>query len=234
MLYVDYGGIGMCIFKKLEIQDIKHTQVLKEHDIKELRKKVTILIIDDNRPDVIDILKTHKFDVEYKADITSINDVAAYDIILCDIRGVGKEFKSNKEGAYLIKEIKINYPSKIVITYTASTYDPTYNEYINLADDIIMKGVESDEWVKTIDDQIQKSINPIVQWEKVREKLLDEDVRISLVCKLEDQYVKAINSRNFESLKKLCEKVDYNEDIKKILSTLLTSLLVRLIKGGIS
>jgi hypothetical protein len=66
------------------------------------RKQVPILIIDDEEFEYLDHIKTHRFDVEYFEDIQSIESAENYEIILCDIQGVGKKFKSKFEGAHVI------------------------------------------------------------------------------------------------------------------------------------
>jgi DNA-binding NarL/FixJ family response regulator len=159
--------------------------------------------------------------------------VAGYDLILCDIRGVGQKFASDKEGAFLIKQIKAIYPEKRVIAYTASTYDPSYNEFLELADGVIVKGVTSDVWSQIIDDQIKKSIDPIFQWEKTRERLLKQKVDITIVSKLEHEYVKAIKSKDVNGFTKFVNGLDLADALKKIVIGVITSTLVKIITGGI-
>jgi len=225
----------MNIFKTYKIDDLKDYQLLNMIDISKLRRMVDILIIDDeNVDDLIDGLRRHKFNVEYKSDIDSINDVVAHDIILCDIRGVGKKFHSSKEGAYLIKEIKNSFPSKSVIAYTASTYDATYNEYFKIADDVLSKGEDIDVWVSALDTQIKSSVDPILKWTKLRVQLLDQGMSTQILSKLESEYVKAVKGKSFDSFKKLAEKHYSNENIKNVIQELIISLLVKIITGGIS
>ncbi len=62
----------------------------KEEDILKLRKKFEILFIDDEEIAYLENLKSNGFNVTYKTNITDIKDVSAYDIIMCDINGVGE------------------------------------------------------------------------------------------------------------------------------------------------
>ena len=76
------------------------------------RIKVPILVIDDNDFEYLDHLKNHRFDITYFSDIQSIESANEYEIILCDINGVGKIFDSKYEGAHVISELykKSIYP----------------------------------------------------------------------------------------------------------------------------
>ena len=58
---------------------------------------------------MIDILQRHKFDIDKFDDIENIESLNAYDIILCDIQGVGTKFNTSYQGAYLVKEIYKRY-----------------------------------------------------------------------------------------------------------------------------
>ncbi len=93
------------------------------------RIKVPILVIDDNEFEYLDHLKNHRFDITYFNDIQSIESVKEYEVILCDINGVGKIFDSKFEGAHVISELYKKYPFKTIIAYTGYTHDPTYNKF---------------------------------------------------------------------------------------------------------
>ena len=69
------------------------------------RKDVKIAIIDDDAFPYLSILTKHKFNIDTFKDVTNIESMSTYDIILCDIQGVGKELNINYQGAYLLKEI---------------------------------------------------------------------------------------------------------------------------------
>ena len=175
--------------RKKEIEELKHISLLNDVEIGTLRQQFKILVIDDEDFEPIEVIAIHNFHITHKRDIDTIYDVAAYDIILCDTRGIGKAYRSEFEGAYLIKEIRANFPRKIIVAYTASSYDPSYNEYLAEADHVQKKGTLGEDWVEVLDHLIRRSINPIEQWKKVREELLGHDVSLSTVRKLEDKYV---------------------------------------------
>ena len=79
------------VFIKNKISDLSEDATLKlTINISELRKYVSILIIDDNNFSPEKFLIANGYQVQHKTDIETIKDVEPYDIILCDIAGVGK------------------------------------------------------------------------------------------------------------------------------------------------
>ena len=56
------------------------------------RKNVKIAIVDNESFPMIEILQRHKFDIDKFDDIENIESLNGYDIILCDIQGVGTKF----------------------------------------------------------------------------------------------------------------------------------------------
>lgn len=99
--------------------------------ISELRKHAGILIIDDNDFLPEEYLKSNGFQIQHKKDIDTIKDVEPYEIIMCDISGVGKKLGYAKEGAFIIREIHANYPDKRIIAYTSYTFDADYNQFFH-------------------------------------------------------------------------------------------------------
>lgn len=219
------------MFWRKEIEELRSTNLLHEDNTRNLRRRFEILVIDDEEFVQKDNLSSHQFNITLKKDIDTINDVMAYDIILCDIRGVGNVYNSEYEGAYLIKEIKKTFPSKIVIAYTASNYDPSYNTYLELADDVRKKGTLSEDWVEALDNAIKVGLDPIEQWKRVRKELLDNNVSIGKVKKLEDRYVRSVQKKDFVSFQQLTETGSYGDKVLRVLNGLLNSPLVKLIGG---
>ena len=103
---------------KYQLSDLKTYCTFKEDDILKLRRKFEILFIDDDEIAYLENLKSNGFNVTYKTNITNIKDVSAYDIIMCDINGVGESL--GKDGASMAAQIKNAYPNKVIISYSAA------------------------------------------------------------------------------------------------------------------
>lgn len=218
----------ICIIK-YRIEDLKLSESVKDEKILDLRKRIDILVIDDEEFTPSIFLSNNNFRLTYKKDIDNVKDVSEYPIILCDIRGVGKLLSNSYEGAFLIKEIKRNYPSKRVIAYTASQYDPTYNQYLEYADAMVHKGLGLEDWVNLLDEQIYKTIDPIFQWNNLRMKLLNEHVTTIEVAKLESLFVDSYKKGKFENFEETANGM--TGDVKGILLEFLSSAAVKMIKG---
>lgn len=217
---------------RYSLADLAEVNVLQQpNNMAELRRKIDILIIDDEDFLCEDYLKTNGFQISHKKDIQSIKDVEPYSIIMCDIRGVGKNLGSRKEGAFIIKEIKANYPNKQVIAYTGSSYDAGYNDYINLADKVMSKGTSVDDWILALDAQIENAVNPTYQWKKLRNYFFNKGVSTATVAKLEDKYVRAVKEKNFNKLVDLADKT--GGEAQKVISEFVSSVCVKFILGAI-
>lgn len=216
-------------FVLYSLSDLVEVTALQHSNTSDLRSKVEILIIDDEDLAAEDYLKKNGFRITHKKDIDTIKDVLPYPVILCDIRGVGQNLGSPKEGAFIIKEIKSSYPNKQVIAYTGSSYDPAYNEYLKMADTVINKGVSIDDWISIIDEQINHAVDATYQWEQLRKYLLESGVSTAYVAKLEDKYVRAIKKKDFKDLVSLANNT--NEKARGILVDFASSVCAKIILG---
>ncbi len=159
------------------------------------RKEVSILVIDDNEFSYLELLRRHDFNIKQLNDIHDIQAVSSYDIVLCDIKGVGKHFGSPDEGGHLIQEIKKRYPFKILIGYSAKQHDPEFNRYFSLCDFIPKKDVGLDEWVDILDKAIADAVSPMNQWRAIHHQLVDMNIGSQQVVRLEDNFVRAVLHR---------------------------------------
>lgn len=216
-------------FIRYTIADLAESRAVNMPGTKELRRQFDILIIDDDFIQKKNLTQ-NGFQIIQKQDIEDVRDVEAYSIILCDIRGVGAKFEYEKEGAALIREIKKLYPNKKVIAYTGSTYDPTYNEYLERADAITEKGTSIDDWIQILDEQICKCVDPKYQWDDLRQYLIESNVSTIDIAKLEDRYVQSIMKKDFSGLSKLA--ASYGDAVNSLFVNLISSTFVKLITGG--
>ena len=174
-------------------------------------------------------MRKHEFSIQQKYDLTHLSDAAEYDIILCDIRGVGKFLESDYDGANLIKALKTKYPNKIILAYTANDYDASFQKYLDYADGIVPKGTYGlDDWVSLLEETLNDCADPVKQWERTRKLLLKANVSTIDVAKYESQYVKAIRNGSFESFKKLYGKKKHIGD--NIMIDLVSSVIAKMIK----
>lgn len=193
------------------------------------REDVKMVLIDDEQFPYLDLLKQHKFNIDTLDDINSLTTLEAYDVILCDLSGVGKSFNEQYQGAYLVKEIYKRYPFKIIISYTGISFDARYNEYLKYADFSVKKDIESEAWVEKLDKAIEMVSDIEKRWTRIRDYLLDNNVSLFEVMLLEDNLVRSVEKKQkggFPS-PKLIENI--GSDLKNILISFAGSAAVRLL-----
>jgi hypothetical protein len=194
------------------------------------RHTVAICIIDDEKFVYLDLLIKHDFNIREIGDINDIKAVESYDIVLCDIKGVGKHFGSQFEGGHIIEEIKKLYPSKVLVAYSGQQFDPTFNKYYQLSDFCVKKDINSDEWIEILDQSIKLIQDPVVQWKKIRENIIKLDISSYHLLKLEDEFVnKIMGNINVFPSKKLMASLP--ADVKVIILNFISSLIFKATVG---
>ena len=149
-----------------------------------------------------------------------------YDIILCDLMGVGEHFDSNIGGASIIKEIKMNFPSKFVVSYTGARSNTveaqSAKEY---ADYFIKKDADLSEWSDILDECVDQSVDPYAMWLIARNSLFDLELDIRDIVKLEDAYVKSVlgSDKQFNQLTKVLGNISAEGAVKGIIQSLIAS-----------
>ena len=196
------------------------------------RSDVKIAIIDDEPIEIMDILKSHKFNIDLNPKIESINILGEYDIIICDIHGVGEAFSKEFQGAYLVKEIYKQYPFKIIISYTGITYDARYNEYLKHAEFSLKKDVSSEDFVEKLDAAISLIQDPVHRWNKIKNYLVENDVPTYEIALIEDDFVRRLlSNQDFNDFpkKKIQKNIDSN--LRAVLQSFAANILSKILIG---
>lgn len=136
------------------------------------RANLRIVVIDDQVDKLFPTndrrsLSSRGFSISYFSDITSLNDIAPYHIILCDVQGVGKSM-SLPHGGLIVKELRAHRPMAYIIMYSgAANYDPEFNRYFALADSYAnWSSLEGDKFDEILDHSIESLCSPAQQWKR--------------------------------------------------------------------
>tara|TARA_R110002072_G_scaffold72354_1_gene172981 strand:+ start:182 stop:853 length:672 start_codon:yes stop_codon:yes gene_type:complete len=193
----------MLFRKKYNIEDIGRLTKLKSPE----RKNYSIVIIDDDLTMAKkELLGSLGFVVTILRDIDNINEIQNFDIIVCDVRGVGKKYDSKYGGAFIIKEIAHHYPQKYIIVCSGSTFKVNYAQYFRLADSELDKGSDSTEWAKVLDGGIKNLSSPELVWERTRKNFITNEVPTEIINKIEQAFIKSIVKKDSQILDKLVTK----------------------------
>ena len=225
-------------FEKKNIEELRSKTVIQNIDLRSIREKARILVIDDEAQCKIhENLKRYGYkDVALERDVHRIEDVSKYNLILCDIRGIGAQLASEGktlkyEGLTVAKEIKKVYPLIKVIAYSAEKkqYEGNYIAEM-IVDDFFNKDDDTDDRNELIDKQIRSCFSPIDAWITFRELSLSRGTSIHEMAKLENLFVRSVlKEKEFsvKTIKKLFSDYSKYEPAIKHLTT-----IIKLIHGG--
>lgn len=193
------------------------------------RDKFKIAFIDDEDFVYLERLLNLGFRINKYEDVQDLNMLSSYDVIISDIRGVGKSFNSEAEGAFILHELKKKYPYKVFAAYTGSAFDVKINSYLS-GIQVIKKDFSIDEWSAAIDSLILDISNPKKVWKRMRSELLEKEVPLSDLVKLEDEFVsKILNNESLENFPSKKIKSNLSPDAINIISSTLAALFSKLL-----
>jgi CheY-like chemotaxis protein len=197
------------------------------------RKLVPIAVIDDETFSAAQNLENNGYVIEIIGDLKSIDEITKYNIILCDLQGVGRLLNAKNQGAYIIDEIKRNHPEKFVIAYTGGASDDRITQLAqNSADFFLKKDADIEEWRDKLDEIISLLSNPIFVWKRQRFALIDSDVPTLDILKLEDAFVRAIESKSSFIYDNFVNDASISSDLRAIARSLVASGIFRIIVGS--
>ncbi len=188
------------------------------------RNNIKIAIIDDMEVPYLESLRRSGYNVRHYKDIEDFDMLKAYSVIVCDIKGVGKKFGSELEGAYIIKEARKLYPEKYIIAMSSAVYKISVTKIIGVADDKIVRDTDLDR----VSDSIDKAVNTMrsnrLRWLRLRDNLLNtHNVDMYNVWLLEQGFIATI-------LKKDKRELEGNKGMKNV-NDMVKGLLVNFISG---
>lgn len=193
-----------------------------------IREDTEIAVVDNEKFEPAENLRNRKFRIVELGDPSDIKAVEPYKIVLCDIRGVGKSLGSPLEGSHLIKTIKTFYPFKYVIAYTGQGLDMKHNENLVHADRNIPKDADIDIWEDALNRAITAASDPKQVWIITRKYLLEQDVSLLRLLKLEDLFVCSIESHK-DLLSNRMHTLKLSEDTLNLLKAFVTGSLAKLL-----
>jgi CheY-like chemotaxis protein len=124
----------------------------------EIVHRARVLVIDDGEFPYMQLFKRDGYTIQQWSDVTDLQalEVGKFDLILLDLRGVGRA-ESSDEGFGLLKHIRETSPAQIVIAYSNSDLSLEYQPFFRNADAVL-----------------HKSKTDYVEFKRTVDKLLDE------------------------------------------------------------
>lgn len=192
----------------------KNKKKFLKKSLSDLKDKTRVLMIDDEKTDLVDSLISEGWHVKYMDDLDKYTNTDLIDahIVCVDIKGVGKKLKIKEEGLGLIRNIKEKYPEKrIILCSSVGTHD-IFDNAINLVDKKVYKNGQTHPF----DTAIQELSYKLFDWDSlIREIYFKYKSDFGLEISLED----------FN--KKMKSAIDGNEiDLEKISKITLAGMKV--------
>ena len=119
------------------------------------KKTASLLFIDDQHLDykMVSVLKKAGWiNTKSIKDVTDLDDskVLSADFIFVDINGVGKSLFKD-EGLGLASALKVKYPTKKIILYSAETDGDRFHKALRVVDDCLPKNAEPYQFINLIE-----------------------------------------------------------------------------------
>lgn len=176
----------MCLFGKTKSKRkyANALELLEKNNLSNIRKRIKILVVDDESDDIYNILKERQYDVYYKNDMNYAVEAEPFEVIVMDIKGIAKRLQSSMEGFALACEVKHKYPLKRVCCYSGSIHAEISEQLADKKIDAFFpKDMEMDKICEKIDRLILDYVDYRQQWEIIRKQLIDcntceEDIKI--------------------------------------------------------
>ena len=228
-----------CLPAPLSINDLHRDKkfAVRLRSPADLRRSIKIAVIDDQPFAPEHNLKNNQFQIDTYTDIHKIDQIAEYPIVLCDLQGVGLQLASDMQGAYLIEEIKRNYPEKAVIAFTGGSANSNISRRAELAaDGYLRKDASIEDWRDILDKHIANLSDPIFVWQQLRNRLIKAEIAPIELMKLEHAYVSTIKVGATETkmaIQKASENSGADPIIKKEIMNFIASKAFDLVFEGL-
>lgn len=141
---------------KLRLDSIKYVMPREE-----LIRRSRILVVDDERPALIDDLQASNFAVDYLSDIrpgdlSAKFDGGLYDLVLLDFGQVGQSI-GKEQGLSILKHMKRVNPAVVVLAYTSKALGTDHADFYRLADGVLAKDGGIADSMQKIEEALQKA-----------------------------------------------------------------------------
>ena len=155
------------------------------------RETIKICVIDDEGFDINMLYDLGYKNIRKKIQFEGMDEYQDYDIILCDVEGIGIDVDAEKQGLAVAEQIKNVYPEKIVVLYSGKNIE-TFGELPKVLDGYLRKQSSMSELAKSLDTYYKKSIDPINVWKKTRDEMLNNGISTKTIAFLEDRYCRSL------------------------------------------
>lgn len=182
------------------------------------RKQIKVCFIDDKGYDKETFSSTGYIDVDVKTEYTNSNDFAAYQIIVCDIDGVGTKIDSKKQGLAVAETLKKAFPDKIIMTFSSKNPYAYAEKFNEIADGYFNKMSTPAEIADELDKKAIIYFDEVAAWKHFENELRKDEISNKTIAFMEDLYVESLlEKENLFNEKRVQKDMAMVKDILSIL-----------------
>lgn len=159
--------------------------------IKIPRDQIKVCVIDDEGFDMNTLYDLGYKNIRRKLQFENMDEYQDFDIILCDVEGIGVSVDAEKQGLAVAEQIKNVYPEKVILLYSGKNIE-TFGEMPSNLDGYLRKQSSMSELAKSLDEIYAHSINPVNVWGKTRDEMLQNNISTKTIAFLEDRFCRAL------------------------------------------
>ena len=213
-IYTLLGGVALAllnfvstfIYKKISGKEINFLwkekvspleKIINPKSEKQIRKKIKILLIDNDESLNIEQFNNEGYSLEYWTKVRSIKELLQgfYDIIILDIKDVAKDY-SEEDGFGVLKSIKQNNPAQLVIAFSQFSYDFSKKKFWDMADEAVDKPAGFLEMKEVLDNLIHTKFNAKHELKELKDKILSINITKHQLSKIEKNIAENISKNN--------------------------------------
>ena len=173
----------------------KLTSLAKPLSLVDLRKRVKIVVIDDDENAFpTRILQDEGYTIEHWPEVKSLDRLERgdFDIIVLDIAGVAGRFAPD-DGLGILDHLKRHNPAQIIVAFSGQSFDLSKQRFFDMADDVLPKPVNALKCKQILDQLIEAKFTVEHMWNSVVVIMRRENVPQKAIDKLEQSIAKAIS-----------------------------------------
>lgn len=180
------------VFKKMStVEELKNDCIKQKTDLPSKRSQLKICVLDNDGFNSEELRKIGYTNIAVRESFDSINDFKEFDLVLCDVDGIGTKYNPQKQGLAVAEEIvKSFFPMTQVVIYTGKELsDYEYEEIEGVS--VIRKNLSNAELVKEIDEICSIFWKPEAMWSFLEKYYRKEKLPNKEIALLEDLFVKS-------------------------------------------
>lgn len=201
------------------------TLINPHYDFDLLRKRLRLLVIDDEDVFPLQLFKDAGYNIERWENVKNYPSLenGDYDIIILDILNVAKNL-SDDDGFGVLESLKNHNPSQIVIAYSAHSFDFSKQKFWELADAKITKPSLYLKIKETIDNTIIECFT-LERYVKVLHELLSKNnLPKKKIANIDKELIKSMTKKLQPDWEKIMRIINNRSvfNITKSISTTIT------------